>query len=327
MKKIYVLVLGLASASAFAQQDVQFTQYMHNRIFYNPGVAGSGGAICLTAIHRSQWVGFEGAPTTQNVSANIPIKAIRGGLGVNITNDQLGFFQNISAGIGYAYQAQLSNGTLGFGLMAHLYSNAVNNALWRPVDPGQFGFPSGATDPSIAATDASGLLFDLSFGVYYESNNIWAGISSTRLMETNTDVDNYPSQLLGNNVGAALFTNARHYYVMGGYNWAIPSTNWELRPSTLIKLDFLASPQADVNITGVYNNRFWGGVTYRLTDAIGLNVGYEFFQGFRGGYSYDIPISPLATSAGGSHEIFLTYCFKVEIPPREKGSYKNPRFL
>jgi len=327
MKKLYILTLGLLPFIALSQQDVQFTQFMHNRLYYNPGVAGSGGAICVTGFHRSQWVGFEGAPTTQNFTANIPIKAIYGGIGLSVTNDQLGFFQNISAGLGYSYQLQMASGTLGFGLMGHLYSNAVNNAVWRPVDPGQFGFPPGATDPSIAATDASGVLFDLSFGAYYEGDKFWAGVSSTRLMETNTDVDNYPSQLVGNNIGAALFTNARHYYFMGGYNWPIPSTNWELRPSAILKMDFLASPQADVNITGVYNNRFWGGVTYRLTDAIGVNISYQFFESFRAGYSYDIPISPLATTAGGSHELFLNYCFKVEIPPREKGSYKNPRFL
>ena len=61
------------SGVALAQQDVQFTQYYHNTIGFNPGVAGSNDAICLNVGHRSQWVGFDNAPTTQNINADMPM--------------------------------------------------------------------------------------------------------------------------------------------------------------------------------------------------------------------------------------------------------------
>lgn len=311
MKKLYALVLICSSFFAVAQQDLQFTQYMFNRIYYNPGVAGSTNSICITGVHRSQWVGFDGAPTSDNLNANIPLDIAHGGIGVKIARDALGYFQNINASLGYAYQHQLPTGTLGFGVGFDVFTSSVTNADWEALE---------SMDPLIPAANTDGATFDMSFGIYYETDRVWAGISSNRLLESATELDASLSSI-------TRYYNKRHYYLMGGYNWQIPATNWELRPSTLVKTDLLSSPVVDVNVTGVYNNKFWGGVSYRLTEAVGVNIGYEFTQSLMAGYAYDIPITEVSSQGGGSHEVFLRYCFKVEIPPRQKGSYKNPRFL
>ena len=321
MKKIYVLILTCASFAAVAQQDLQFTQYMFNRIYYNPAVAGSGDAICVNAIHRSQWVGFEGAPTSQNINATIPVEKLHGGLSLKIANDEIGFFQNVNAALGYAYQHQLTTGTIGAGVSFELFTKSVNNAGWMPPDGLTSLMPiNPAFDGSIPTADASGMTFDMNFGIYYQSENIWGGISANRLLGSGTELDRFDA-------GVTEFYNHRHFYAMGGYNWQIPASNLELRPSFLLKTDLAASPQVDFNALAVYNNKFWGGVTYRLDDAVALLAGYQITESLSAGYSYDIPISEFATSAGGSHEVFLRYCFRVEIPPRQKGSYKNPRFL
>lgn len=315
MKKLYIMLLSGISYLAVGQQDLQFTQFMFNKIYYNPGVAGSGDAICVNAVHRSQWVGFDGAPTSQNLNINAPFKKLHGGLALKMSNDQIGFFQNFNVGLGYGYQMPLANGTLGFGLNVELFTSTINNAAWIP--------PSGtlgALDQIIPANTTQGITVDGSLGVYYENETWWAGISSARLAESSTAFDNAFKQTTD-------YYGRRHYYVMGGYNWQIPSSNIELRPSLLLKSDFAASSVVDVNVMGVYNNKFWGGVTYRLTEAVAVNVGYQFTQSLKAGYSYDIGISDISQQGGGSHEIFLSYCFKIEIPEPQKGSYKNPRFL
>ena len=82
---------------SFGQQEPQFTQNMFNMMSVNPGYAGHGDAICITLMHREQWMGFkqeigEGdnkekirvSPVTSNISASIPLKLLHGGLGVNI---------------------------------------------------------------------------------------------------------------------------------------------------------------------------------------------------------------------------------------------------
>jgi type IX secretion system PorP/SprF family membrane protein len=319
MKKTLLLIIFALPFLAHSQQDVQFTQFMHNRIYYNPAVAGAGGAICLNALHRSQWVGFEGAPTTQNVNANIPIKKLGGGIGLSIVNDQIGFFSNVSARLMYAYQFQLANGTLGIGVGASFLNKSLGDALWIPSD---YASPDGGIDGALPAIDANGFQIDGIFGIYYENQDFWGGLSSTRVIESTADV----TSIAGSVGDVAFFKNARHYYVMGGYNWAIPATNWELRPSTLVKLTS-GSTTFDLNVTGVYNNKFWGGVTYRLQDAIAATMGWQVTPDIRLGYSYDVATSALSGQGGGSHEVMVQYCFKIEIPPREKGSYKNPRFL
>lgn len=319
MRKLYALILLTLPVMLSAQQDVQFTQFMFNRLYYNPAVAGSGGAICVSGFHRSQWVGFEGAPTTQNVIANIPLNVLHGGIGLSIVNDEIGFFNNTSVELSYAYQFQLANGTLGVGLGASFLNKALDASTWIPSDQGTI---FGDNDPFIAATDANGFQIDLSFGAYYESQDWWAGVSSTRVIESRAEVSSFNAA-----EDLASFRNARHYYLMGGYNWAIPGTNWELQPALLSKFSAGSAATFDLNAMGVYNKKVWGGVTYRLQDAIGAMVGYQITPAFRAGYSYDIPTSALSGAASGSHEIMLQYCFKIEIPPRPKGSYRNIRFL
>ena len=56
-----------------AQQDPMFTHYMYNTLSINPGYAGSRDALTVTALHRSQWVGFDGAPKTTCASVHGPI--------------------------------------------------------------------------------------------------------------------------------------------------------------------------------------------------------------------------------------------------------------
>jgi len=75
----------------------------------------------------------------------------------------------------------------------------------------------------------------------------------------------------------------------------------------------------------------WGGVSYRLTDAIVAMVGYQK-DGIGGpngslkiGYSYDITTSTIKNHSSGSHELMLGYCFKL--PEKKKVTiHENVRF-
>jgi len=70
MRRTYVafitlamVVLGFCTPSGvLAQQDAQYTQYVYNTLTINPAYAGSRGGISALGLHRSQWVGLDGAP-------------------------------------------------------------------------------------------------------------------------------------------------------------------------------------------------------------------------------------------------------------------------
>jgi type IX secretion system PorP/SprF family membrane protein len=159
-KSCLALFAMLCTSGLWAQQDVQFTQFANNKIFYNPGVIGSGDAICLTAVHRSQWVGFDNAPTTQNFSANVPLDVIGGGISVNFSNDVIGYFQDITAGVGYGYQMELAGGSLGLGLRADFRNKNVTLGVWAP--------PQTMNDPSLVAPGSTSMATDISFGAFYQ---------------------------------------------------------------------------------------------------------------------------------------------------------------
>jgi type IX secretion system PorP/SprF family membrane protein len=312
MKKNRIALFAILCSSAlWAQQDVQFTQFANNKIFYNPGVTGAGDAICLSAAHRSQWVGFDNAPTTQNFSANIPLNFLHGGLALNFTNDMIGYFQDITVGVGYGYQMDLAGGTLGLGLRADFRNKNVTSGVWAP--------PQTMNDPSLVALGSTSMATDLSFGAYYQQETWYAGLSSTRLLETK-DILN----ATGGSANAQI-RGQRHYYFMGGYNLDL-GNGVVLQPAAMVKTD-LVTTQLDINAAATYNNQIWGGVTYRVYDALAIMAGYQITKDLRATYSYDLTTSSLAKSSSGSHEIMMSYCFTIEIPPKEKGSYRNPIFL
>ena len=312
MRKTRLALFAMLCTSAiWAQQDVQFTQFANNKIFYNPGVIGSGDAICLSAAHRSQWVGFENAPTTQNFSANVPLDIIGGGLSVNFTNDMIGFFQDITAGVGYGYQASLAGGTLGLGIRVDFRNKNVTSGVWAP--------PQTMNDPSLVQLGATSMATDLSFGTYYQRDNWYAGLSSTRLLETKDILT------ANGGTGNAQIRGQRHYYLMGGYDIDLQN-GFVLQPAMMVKTD-LVTTQFDLNAAATYNNQIWGGVTYRVYDALSVMAGYQITKDLRATYSYDLTTSSLRNSSSGSHEIMMSYCFTIEIPPKEKGSYRNPIFL
>jgi type IX secretion system PorP/SprF family membrane protein len=317
MKKLLGATLAIFSYfTVYSQQDVQFTQFMNNKLFYNPGVAGSSGSICINGVHRTQWAGFENAPQTQNVNAEVPIEILRGALILNITNDQIGFFQDITAGIGYAYQLDLGVGTLGLGLELDFRNKQVTSDKWITPD-GTLG------DNAIPFAGETTLSPDLSFGAYFQSPKLWAGISSTRLLGAEYELGSNPQS----KDGVTRLKSARHYFIMAGYNWEIPNTGITLMPAVLAKTDLLSGVQADINVSALYNKRIWGGVSYRLQDAVSIMAGYYIFPELRLTYAYDLTTSALRNASSGSHEIMLNYCFTIEIPPREKGYYRNPLFL
>ncbi|WP_299801331.1 PorP/SprF family type IX secretion system membrane protein, partial [uncultured Maribacter sp.] len=82
---IIITVAGLFMG--YAQQDAQYTQYMYNTISVNPAYAGSRGVLSIAALHRSQWVGLDGAPTTQTLNFHTPVSK-NVGLGLSVVNDE-----------------------------------------------------------------------------------------------------------------------------------------------------------------------------------------------------------------------------------------------
>lgn len=298
-----------------AQQLPQYSQYMFNKIAYNPGFAGATDGICIGGLIRQQWVGFketnaEGssfnvAPETYVVSVNSPVRALRGGLAATIIQDKIGFQEDISVNLIYAYQTMLGSGDLGIGLQFSIINKTLDfNKLEPPGDKGN--------DPVLNdRAEESDIYLDGGIGFYYSvPDNFYLGLSILQLRQAEKQ-DGTGMQL------------KRQINMIGGYELTLPnSPSIDILPSVMVKTDG-NSVQYDLSALLRYNNKIWGGLTYRYQDAIALILGMQY-KDFNIGYSYDVPIS--AIGSFGSHEIRVGYCFKIEVDKFKK-IYRNTRFL
>lgn len=308
MKKTLTCLAAIViAATSFAQQDAQFSHNMFNKLAINPGYAGTSQAFCATAIYRQQWTGFPGAPKTFLFSGDATINAIRGGIGLTIVSDKLGFDNSFIGKLAYSFNMPVGPGTLGLGLEGGM----MQKSLYGP-----WVAPDGvAGDNSIPANGDASTTFDVGFGAYYATNQLYFGLSSLHLPQGDLQL------------GTATFTSVRHYYLMAGYEFPV-SQSIDIKPSILAKSD-AAATQLDVNVLGVWNRMIWAGASYRLTDAVVALVGYQGGNAkmtWKIGYSYDVTMSTLKQYSTGSHEILLNYCFKVE-PKAKVQSHQNVRFL
>lgn len=316
MKKIisFLYLLFIVKLAAFSQQDPQFTNFMQYKLGANPGFAGIEGKISGLILNRYQWEGFLGAPKTLIFSANASIDAFGspGGVGLNIVSDQLGFEKNTQVNANYSYIRTLSIGNLGIGLSLGVFSKSINGEWQVPEDDlGIYTQPS--SDPAIPQGEVSQMALDAGLGLYLKSNKYYLGASVTHINQASIKFSDLASTYL-----------ARHYYLMGGYNIKLSDPLFVLQPSFLFKSD-LAGWQLDLNTNVVFDERFWGGISYRVRDAIALLLGMEMENGLRFGYSFDLVTSAIGRDGFGSHEIFVSYSLDLEKNRTQK--YKSIRFL
>lgn len=276
----------LTGAVSYAQQDAQFTQYMYNTININPAYAGSRGAMSLFLMHRTQWVGLDGAPETNTASLNTPINNSNIGVGLSVVNDKIGpTTENaISADVSYTVQAS-EDYKLSFGIKgtANFFSLDRNKLL-----------PENQNDPSLVGFNK--FTPNIGAGVYLHSDKTYVGLSVPNLIQTNRYNDN----------DVALFKEKINFYLIAGRVFDF-SESVKFKPALLTKVVSGAPLQVDVSGNFMFFDKLVLGVAYRWDAAISAMAGFQVTDGLYIGYGYDHETTNLKNYNSGSHEIFLRY--------------------
>lgn len=308
--KLSLFALGLVSAgSAFAQQEPLYTMYMWNQLIINPAYAGSREALTASAVWREQWVGLDGAPSTQVLSVHSPLPNEKVGLGLTVQNDHIGPSNNTGVWGDFAYRLQVTEKSklslslrAGFNVyQADLLSldNVENN------------------DPAFNKNVENNFLPNFGFGAYYYGDRGYVGFSMPTIVENELNS--------GNNSGNDnLDVLNRHYYLMGGYVFSLSkdSLGVMFKPSTVVRLVNGAPVSFDLTANFLLKQKLWLGASYRYKDSFAAIVSFQFTDHLQAGYSYDFGTSDLRSYHGGSHEIMLSYdFFKNEVKT------KNPRYF
>ena len=291
---LLIFVLAVVTNSS-AQQEAMFTHYMFNKLALNPGYAGTQDAISITALHRSQWVAFKGAPTTQNITAHMPITGKNFGVGLGVVNDQIGPTQNLGVAGNFSYHLKVNEkAKLGLGISAAVNFVSTNLTSLTTVEQNDIAF---------AENISSKALPNFGFGAYYYTKKYFAGISTPKLLQNNFSA----SDPTGASI--AISNEKRHYYLMGGtiFNLSTDGT-FKLKPTSLVKITGGAPLQLDVTTSVIYDDKLSAGLSIRTGDALGLLLGYTLNNDLTFGYSFDWSYTNKTFKYnGGSHEIMIRY--------------------
>jgi type IX secretion system PorP/SprF family membrane protein len=291
MKTIKYFAVACMLVAAFkessAQQQIMFTQYMFNGLALNPAYAGSHEAISMSALAREQWTGLDGAPSTQTFSIHAPIRKQRMALGLLFLHDKIGVTNQTGAYASYAYRIPINKkGKLAFGLQGGV---SYYNAEFTKVSQ---------TNP-VFDHDVRAMRPTIGFGMYYNTDRFYVGVSVPQLNQTALDRANPdPDSKI-----------VRHYFATAGYVFDL-SPALKLKPNVLLKAVAGAPIQFDLNANLLIKEVIWAGLSWRSFDSFDAILQLQVTDQLQVGYAYDFATTTdLSRVNGGSHELMLNYRF------------------
>lgn len=301
--KILFLVLILSGFASNAQQDAQYTQYMYNTVNVNPAYAGSRGVMSIFGLHRTQWVGLDGAPVTNSLAFNTPINDSKVGIGISFVNDKIGptTQSDISADISYTIQTSETY-NLSFGLKASANLFNLDKSKLNIYDPNELVLMdlNNYFTPNFGA------------GVYLHSDKSYLGLSVPNFFNSKRYSDN----------DLQVYAQKMNIYLIGGYVFDL-SSDIRFKPSFLGKVVEGAPLQVDLSGNFLINEKFVLGAAWRWSAAGSLMAGFHVSDQLFIGYGYDLETTRLNNYNSGSHELFLRY----EFNKKSKEKVKSPRFF
>lgn len=313
---ILLAVLLAVPFGGKAQQVPIFTNHTNSYAYANAGFAGLSEGVNLLGLYRQQWAGFvdnDGnniSPQTFLLTGDMPIKALHGGVGLSIMKDKIGFEDNVNIGLGYSYHIDLGNSTLGIGVAGTLLNRTVNFSQLHPVSEG---------DPLLSGLgEESDMLFDFNVGVFWQiPESFYLGFSVVNVLESMT------KSLSDHSSSSASFTTDRTFYLLAGYPFQFEDMPYFTFVPSVSVLSDIASTQVNANMKVVFRDIFSLGVNYRPQESVGLMVGLTI-RDISVVYAYDI--NTMGLNVPGSHEVGLSYCFKLDFD-RTPRDYRSVRYL
>ncbi len=309
MRRI-ILIMGIIFSSVLVrgQQDAMFTHYAFNTLAINPAYAGTRDALTVTALHRSQWVGFPGAPLTQTLTMHTPIFTDNTGLGLSLVNDKIGPTNTTSFYADFSYKIRINRKSwLSFGLKGGVNLRKID---LTDLTTGE------AYDPSLLADVKSEVLPNFGFGIYYLSQRYYLGLSIPKLLENDFKENEVKGSV---NLGG----ESKHYFFIAGAVFDI-TDNIMFKPTGFLKFVSGAPLEGDITANFIFSERFRIGGMFRTGAAFGLLACINITPQLEVGYSYDWSFTNTTGKYNsGSHEIMLRYDFIF----KDKRKIRSPRYF
>lgn len=317
MKKVVFsfLLLLFCIGKVVAQLDSQISQYTFFPAAFNPATVGETGMIQVVGMHRMDFLTMGKGVQTTNFGVNMPFTIGKSshGAGIRFVNKLNGTFWSYQqAYLQYAYKRNTPIGKFSVGADLGFANSRIDGTKAKPTTPHEDEYKEDQ-DPVIPNESVSGMGFDFNIGVLYSFQNGYVGISGTHLTAPKLEVDEYTTDsiLMG-------------MHVVGAYEYKLPDTKLSLKPQTLLKTDFVTYDW-HFGLMLDYDEKFWGGVSYRIKNSVGVMAGLNVFGGMSIGFAYDLPITKMVNTVGNV-ELVVEYNFEYIFNKHTK-KYKSIRIL
>ncbi len=331
-KTAFILILSLIFSVANAQY-IQFAQFYAAPLVLAPSFTGATDGARVTLNYRDQWTGLQrGVFITSAAAFDINAPKVKSGFGFLVVRDQAGEgnLGRIDVGLLYSWYTQISGSGIYFrpGLQLKLSQRGVD--ITKLVFPDQLEFDVDQYQPTINPDPAFSRLyfFDATASVLFYSDAFWIGLTADHLFRPHDAFydPNYRVPIKYQSFGGYKFGNkyTRYGTKASGDSYMV-SYNFRYQGGS-VQLDVGGYWNHEPLLVGIWFRGLpYLNITHTVNmDAMVFMVGYKIFN-FSIGYSYDLTVSPLLMSAGGSHEISISYNFKTNTRSRQrKGAIPCP---
>ncbi len=297
--------------TAQAQYDPAFNHYWALQSFYNPAAAGLDGQLDVRGAYAMQMMGYEHAPATMLITADLPLWMLgrAHGVGAGFINDKIGLFSHKKFYAQYAYHLRLWGGQMSAGVRVGMLAESFDGSRLDLIDTG---------DPAFPTAEANGTTFDLDAGLRYDGKNWYAGFSMLHILSPRVELGDTKANEY--NVTGA-------FYLTGGYNISLRNPLYKVQTSAIVRSD-LTAWRADVTGRLLYSGtkgKMYVGVGYSPTISASVFVGGDF-HGVQLGYAYEIFTSGVG-ALQGTHEITLGYATDLNLFKKGKNRHQSVRIL
>jgi type IX secretion system PorP/SprF family membrane protein len=211
---------------------------------------------------------------------DVKLNTLHGGTGINFGYDQAGPGRTFTVNANYSYHINLQNDrVLSLGVSGGL---SLANIDFSQID---------MDDDQVIVSDVNYKLYHFKFGLFYASNHLDFGLSSTHVKVP--EMLNADSRIINN------------YWMFCSYQFDI-GENFGIKPNLLMRTP---SNKMDVTLSSgllmIYKERFWTGLSYTIDRSVGAVVGYDIKGMIRIGYSFNYSAYPYNKYSYGIHEIIF----------------------
>lgn len=293
MKKLLPpIFILLCLLSVNAQQLPYYTQFRLNQFLMNPGVTGTKKTIDARIGYRKQWVGFDGAPVSQYITAHSRLYNGTMGVGASFYKDVTGPTERQVYTLSYAYHLRFPDLEMSIGasgLMTKYFLNTGTMTLHNSHDV--------AIDVNRSDRDMKS---NANVGLYIYNDRFHLGLSVLNVLDVRERFYQDDPKM------KSMVKLSPHIYGSAGYVFS-NSKRYIWENSIMVNYVTGAPFFLDYTVRLLFNQKVFGGLNVRPGDALAVSAGFIFNESVHFCYSYDFVISPLRAYSSGSHEITLAY--------------------